>query len=70
MKPYHASYHSANSCVQCGEFLETYVDEFDYCTNPACPNFGLYQRGMENMPVESVLKKRHLRGNYEPTKTP
>jgi len=38
-------------CIQCGESLDTYVDDFYYCINVECPNYGLYQKGIENMPL-------------------
>jgi hypothetical protein len=48
-----------NHCLQCGEELKTYIDDFYYCSNPPCPNYGLYQRGAENMlPAETKSDTR------------
>jgi len=40
-------------CVMCGEKI-TYIKPYGFvCTNPACPNYGLVQLGIERMPDES-----------------
>ena len=45
-------------CLQCGEELETYVDDFYYCITAECPNYGLYQRGVENMLLKEGKYKK------------
>jgi hypothetical protein len=45
-----------NHCLQCGEELKIHDlqpkwCEVPYCINVECPNYGLFQMGIENMPV-------------------
>jgi hypothetical protein len=42
-------------CLQCGEELD-FVAGANYCNNAACPNYGLYQMGIEDMPPQKEGK--------------
>jgi hypothetical protein len=41
-------------CVQCGEMIFEYLGSplTFICNNEKCPNYGLLQAGIENMPMD------------------
>lgn len=52
-----------NHCVQCGKPLKFYIFRIQelegslyYCLNVHCPNFGLLQSGIEDLPEKDVLE--------------